>query len=1458
LKISIVAIALFIGLLAGSYLLLQSSRVQTYIIQKITAQLSGKTNAKISIGKVDISFFNQIILSDIVVATQNNDTILYSSLLAAKIDSFNISNQQLWIGELTLTENKIIVSRDSTNRYNFSFILDSLRTEKADTTTSQWQIACNQFNFYDSKIGFSQTSKEEVLHFFLDEINLNISEFANYADSAAFKINNLSLKYNNALRINQLSAQVQLTNKKVEIEELYLKTDSSVVNNMRVRMWAGENQQQLNDKMNFDFSLDKSQITLNDLSKFIPALSEMHENIEVSGRIYGDIADIKGKDLVFRTGKNTQATFDFYVNGIQNMENMYLFVDLKNLETTVRDITNFKIVRKGKTVNYLFPSALYDSGLFQFKGNFSGFLSDFVAFGTLKSKMGTIKTDISVIPGKDGKIAYNGKIVTSNFEVGKLFKIDNVGEVTFNGRVNGDYQSDSKKISGLFKGEIASAELQGYKYKNINLDGYFKDKMFDGMMSVNDSNLQFSFIGAVDLSKEAPSFDFSIQVEKVLPANLHLFGNIPQSELAFNMTAQFTGNKLDNLKGVIAVDKGYFKNKNGLLSLDGIKLISIPGNTSNELLFNSEYFDIVIQGNYQFQDLAYSVKKSLNQFIPSLKLNTPENFKSNVFTYRINAKHLDNITEIFLPGLVIETPFLLYGLFDSDKSEFELEGSIPGFTFRNVTYQNIFLSNKTIDEQYVSKLRIKEIQHESGVSFRNFSVNAEIADDRMHNTVNWYTKDDSTGYSYIESNSLFSYSEADRWPEITSDFLESQIYFAEKNWQIDPFKTKMDSTLITINQFNLHYNNQSLEIDGNISTDSTQTLILNARNIDLEDFQSGILKKNQVKGILNSSIYVSRIYNRPILVADANINQLEYQQQLFGDLILSSTWNPQNAEIESKLDIMKDKNRSLSVRGSYKPETQALNYKVDADSLPLQLLETVIGSELNNFSGTATGKIAVTGSLKKILMNGAIKVAKGGVMVDFTKVKYITDDTVFFKTDTIQFKNMTIRDENNNSGILNGILVHDNFRNMLYDINVSSPKIKVLGTTIKNNEIFYGDAFAKANVYIKGRGAVIKLSGSMVSLTGTNINISMEYENPIAQYDFLKFINATDETDKTKFINDMQRTDFTVSLNVEVTPSAKIQLIYNSQIGDIIKGEGEGIFFFEMNKYGDISLSGDYTVTRGDYLFTLQNVLNKRFTIAPGGTMVWSGDPYNAIINLNAIYKVKTSLSDLQPSSYGNSNFLYQRIPVECIIHLSEELINPTIKFDINFPDENEKAKSELQQYFNTDEEINKQILSLIVLGKFYTPEYVRGQFETSNPNMLGTTASELFSNQLSNWLSQISKSVDVGFKYRPGNAITNDELELALSTQIFNDRVILNGNIGNNVNTESKNSSQIVGDVDVRVKLTPNGKVQLKAYNHSNNDLIYETAPYTQGVGISFKEEYNSFQELMHKIGTIFKKKEE
>ena len=1454
-KITIIAAALIMAVLAGGYLLLQNSAVQTYIIGKITEQLSRRTNSKISIGKVDFTFFNRIVLKNVLVAESNNDTIFYTELVSARIDTLRIRERKLILSELSFFKNQISVNRDSLNQFNFSTIFESLHSNDNDTNSSvYWKINCNQFNFQKSEIAYRNQKSEIEQHFFIHQLNLNVSDFANYGDSAAFRINDLTLNYNNNISINQFSANVTITKRKIDVQSLNMKSDKSEINNLNFLLNADENGVMFNRDMNFELQLSKSFVNLAEFSELISPLKEINEDIELEGRIYGTLNDLKGKDIIFKTGESTDINFDFYANGIDNLETMYLFLDLKKLETTVTDIIRFDVVKNGKKIDLHIPDSFYDSGLLSFKGNFSGFLSDFVTYGTLQSQMGIIKTDVSVIPKKEGIVSYNGRLTTTNFKLGRLLKTENIRDITFNGKVNGDYNFSDKSISGQFKGEIAKLEALDYEYKNITIDGYFLEKTFDGMISMNDSNLQFDFQGRLNLSNETPDFDFKLNVAKLVPAKLHISQDFYEAEMSFNMKANFTGDKIDNLKGVIAVDDGLYINRNGSLSLNGMKLISVPQESAMELTFYSDFFDVRIEGNYQFQDLIYTLKSNINKFIPALNFTPPRNLKPNQFNYRIVAKNIDDLTSVFAPGIQVETPFFLYGKMDSEQSDFQLEGSIPGFHYNNLWVRNIFISNKVVGDLYVSKIKFGEIFHKRGVSVFNFSINSEIANNILQNKIDWFGHNDSTGYSSIKSFSYFSTSEFSPFPKVKTDFLSSSIFLTDTAWQINQFTAFIDSSTIKVNNFEMFNKNQSITIDGNISKDSTELLFVNFKNIDLEYWQDNLAKQNSLKGIVSCSVVISEIYNQPLIIANASINNLVYKNQLIGNIDFHSNWDRLNSKVHSNLEIIKNGERSLQASGSYKPNDKTFDYLVKADSLPLTLLETVISDPFSEFAGTTTGQVKISGTTKKILMDGEVKVTNGSLLVDYTNTRYYIDDVVYFKSDTIQFKELNFSDVHRNRGKLNGVLVHDNFSNMLYNLTLVSPKMKVMGTTISDNEVFYGDAFANCKLKVLGRGLKVELSGSLTSLPGTNVNISMEYENAIQQYDFLEFVNTREFSAEEMYFYNPPKTDFTINFNIEVTPDAKIQLIYNSQIGDVIRAEGEGILLFGMNKYGEISLAGDYSVVKGDYLFTLQSILNKRFTIAPGGTIVWSGDPYNAIIDISAIYSLKTSVSDL---NYNSANYLYQRIPVECVIILTNELINPTINFKINFPDENESFKSEIQQFLNTEEEINKQILSLIVLGKFYTPEYMRGNFQAQNPNMIGNTASELFSNQLSNWLSQISKNVDVGFKYRPGNSITNDELELALSTQIFNDRVILNGNIGNNVNPESKNSSQVVGDVDVRVKLTPNGKIQLKAYNHSNNDLIYETAPYTQGVGFSFKEEYNSFEELVQKIGSIFKKKE-
>lgn len=320
-----------------------------------------------------------------------------------------------------------------------------------------------------------------------------------------------------------------------------------------------------------------------------------------------------------------------------------------------------------------------------------------------------------------------------------------------------------------------------------------------------------------------------------------------------------------------------------------------------------------------------------------------------------------------------------------------------------------------------------------------------------------------------------------------------------------------------------------------------------------------------------------------------------------------------------------------------------------------------------------------------------------------------------------------------------------------------------------------------------------------------------------------------------------------MNLDVTATPDAKVQMIFNSTVGDAINGSGSGDLRFNYDKEGNFFIYGDYRIDKGDYMFTLQNVLVRRFKIEQGGLISWNGDPYGAIVDLNAVYTLKAPVNYLLLSHSQNDNT--RRIPVECRINLSKRLLNPAVKFDITFPTADERTKDELQQFISTQDDINRQMVSLLVMGQFFTPEYLRGRqdFQTSSGSLVGSTTSDILSNQLSNWLSQISNEWDIGFNYRPGDLVNANQMEFALSTQILDDRVTINGNIGNNSNLQSNTTNPVVGEVEVFIKLNKSGKLQLKAYNRANDDLIYDTSLYKQGLGISFTEEFDTLSDLFN-----------
>ena len=1443
-----------LGVLIFSFwLILQSPVVQTYLTSILAKHLSEKYSTTVTVKGVSIAFFNKIVLQDVLIEDQKHDSLIYVQELVANVDSFSIKRFYVGINQLKLNKTIIHIDTDSLGTPNYEFLVKLLKakdTLKIDSVN--FDLTMKRFEFNDAKVRYSYHDSTGRHQIYLYDICLGISDMVTHNGTIAFQINRLQMNNGKEFELHDFSAHLLATPDSVYLDKLHIKTANSEISEANIRIDKSNTGPELDPgKIKFSMELKKSVVGLKDIALMIPSLKGMDEKIEVSGLFSGTPVDLKGKNAELSLGENTRLSFDFYLNGLPDITKTYMHFDLKRSFADLNDIERVKLPAILHLERLNIPDNLLQAGVIEYNGNFTGFLSDFVAFGTFRSKWGVLTTDLSFLPSKGEMLKINGKLKTIDFKAGELLQTEILDRVTFNGNIQGLLNPKTQDFNATVSGQIDSIQVNNYNYKDIHLNGDIKNRKFEGNLVVNDQNLKFRFDGGFDLNVPVPVFNFTMLMEKADLNALNLLSAYKQSEISFDLNANFTGNSIDNLAGFIHFNKGQYRNENGKVAFDNFDLKTF--NESEPVLqIRSDFLDADIRGQYQLHNLPYSIKSIIARYIPSSGIKIPVQKATNNFDFRLMLKDINRFTRVLVPDLIIE-PGKVEGSINSDKNTLVLIGGFP-----QIQYQASVLKNVTVNINGDSKLNIRnkvdEVDLGEKIKVYNLSLISEASGDILDSKLAW---NNFGGVSYSGSiNTSTKFFPQKNYPHLEISVKPTRIYLADSLWQINSALITVDSTLIKINKLKLSSHSQSITADGSIDKSPDKKLNILFNQIDLNSLNAFIAGDIELKGQLDGSLSLFDVYRRTLFLSDLKIDGLSLIGQPIGDASIQSRWDTDAEEINAELDVNSDGKNTLQAFGIYNPARDSLSIHTIFDHFSLMILQPLLGDAFANFHGDATGKVRVYGHLNSIQHEGALYASNAGLMLSDLQVNYNLSDSVRFLGNRIIFPDIKISDDYGNTGVFTGTIRHRSFSNMIYDLSIKTKKIMAFNTTPDINEAFYGKLFGSGIIRITGNDDKLLIDGTARTEKGTEMNISLDYSGEAQEYNFLSFVSHDYQSKQEPRVIPYNSSDLVMKFNVEVTPEAKVQLIYNSKIGDVIRSQGSGNMEVGINNNGDISLFGEYTFEQGDYLFTLQNVINKKFEIQKGGTIQWNGDPEDAIVSLNAVYHLKASLSELFAITLTENKDYAQRLPVLCKIALSNSLSNPDIKFDIELPTAEDKIKEEVKQYISTDEDMNKQMLSLLVLGKFYTPEYLRGTYAASNNNLVGSTASELLSNQFSNWLSQISNDFDVGVNYRPGNQITNDEVELALSTQLFNDRVTINGNIGNNsalrTNINS-NSNSFVGDADVNVKITNNGKLQLKAYNRANNNLIYETSPYTQGVGLSYREDFNDFNELWKKMKSIF-----
>ncbi|TKG97089.1 hypothetical protein EYV94_01280 [Puteibacter caeruleilacunae] len=1436
------------------YIVFQTKAVQTFVCQRIANNIAEDLNTKISIGGVNIGFWNKLILEDFYIEDQEGDTLCSINQLDFYVKKLEWKKKCIHFSSAILKHPVVNLKKNRDGIMNTDFLKGLVSNEK-DTVQGKWVVDGNVFGFSDANFTYRQitASESNEIKYSLDNVNFGVSNLHFDEKLFMFSLDSLSLVQRDGCAVQHISANCVVSGDTILLSKATLRTLDSHINipvlNLDLHRYRKSGE--VGD-IRLKGELNSSVINFSEVALFVPQLKGMDSDVEIAGLFSGKLDDLKGKKVTISFGQASSLEGEFYMNGAMEDGEPYIYLDLKKSAVMMEDISAITFPESSKIERLVFPRSLYDAGVIHYRGNFTGFPSDFVAFGTVSSDLGRINSDLSFKPDEKGNVKFGGHLRTVNFALGKLIANSFLGSLTLNSEINGSV-SANKKVSAIMNGVIDSLDINNYMLRNINLDGLLSEQLFDGTLAVNDPALALDFNGKVDFRSSIPRFDFTSDVEFVDLKALNFKIKNKVAQFGCQVSANFVGNNIDNAQGTIELSNGRYENENGEVRLNDFILDTKLKGDSSHVFIQSDHLTGKVQGKYRFSQLLGSLKHIGDKFVPSLGWgDDAKKGANNNFNFELTIREPLPVTKILMPSLIAEGVIHLEGALNESNRELEFNLDIPKVHYNKIDIKHFAVNGQTLDGQFKLKTRTDELVLGDAFSVHNLSFWANAQNDTLSTNLFWNNLDEVSYSGSLYGRTVISDSLDLAKAELS--ILPGKIYVADSLWNVLPAKVAIDSTAIHVDSIRIVGHNQEILLDGDISEQKDKSLNFGFKNLDLKNLDLVLDKEVGLGGRLNGKAGVFDFYDRRIFYSDLSIDSVDYQEQLLGDLTLLNRWDNQVQKIESKVSLIKDKKDVLTAFGDFDPALGALNYDCKINSLPLEVLYPVLKKSFSDIQGEASGKIHLGGTLDKISMNGRVLGKDAGLKISYMNTAYHFTDSVLFDDDKIVFEDAHVIDKDGNEGIFAGSLRHTNFSQMDYNLTITSPRILLLDTSPKENERFYGKAYASIVGRITGHAEYVKIEGVSTTKKGTSIFVPMDFNEDITESSFLKFINGHKRTPLEQIIEPSGVKGVDINFDVNATEDAKFQIIMDSRMGDVIDGEGSGNLKLILDREGNFEMFGDYQINNGSYIFTLQNVINKKFRIEQGSTIKWKGDPYNATIDVNAIYRLKASLYDLFAGVYDEEAYR-SRIPVDCRILITEQLQNPNINFEIDFPTAESRIKDEFQQFVGTEEDLNKQILSLLVLNRFYTPEYQQGNKDatSSGNDVVGNTASELFSNQLSSWMSKISNEWDVGINYRPGSQTTNEEIELALSTQIFNDRVTLNGNIGNSTNSAS-HQSDIVGDFDLLVRLTK--KLQLKAFSRTNDNLLYETSPTTQGVGIAYREEFDSIDELIAKYARILRKK--
>lgn len=1467
-----------ISLIAAIYLFLYVALSLPFVQNKITViaerELSALVKSEVSIDRIEISPFNEAVVRGLDVKDQSGKICLSVEKTGAGIDlSRLIFRQQIVITYAELVGVDIRVSQARPDKpLNIQFLIDAFASKDKNKPPTRFDLAlhsvvirrCNA-SFDKEWLPLGEKGKIDFNHLYVRDLKADVDLPRLSNDDYKIDLRRLSLSGPAGLDIRTLSFKAHITPQSISVADFILKLPGSDIRPADFSL-TFDSFPKIGETLRsgqLQFTTVDSRLTPSDFAWLLPQLTSCRFPLLVSAQLSGNLSGINADRLSIRTESTddlllelsgqAHALLDFKDKGLLNVESMKLNAASSFIRDNVALFTHLpeladNILSESGYVKIL-SSGSYDASLHTASGEID-----------LSSPIGAIHLVGDADLRNKQAVGFKASVIAEDIELGRILSKSGFGPASFEADASG--RIGKSIIDGEGAISLHSLSFRGNEFSGVTASVAKNGNHISANVESEDPDAAIDMMADITLAGADSHISFSSNIERFVPGMFGLLPQYPGYVVSGSFNGDFSGNSPDNLLGTLDASNLSFAGDGpkGSVSLASLGVdLSMVSDSEKSIKISSDFIDASMKGDFRLSSLLGEFRNALSHVIPGFVTPISGVDMKSWGEFSVMLRPCDRLLEFFNVPVRILVPTPIEGSFDMASMTASLKLDMPYLQQgRDKLVRETYLTADIDGMSSAGLLRLHTL-YPSKKGDAELDLDVTSSGGNLKADIGW-TIEKMKGFSGLLSLSLKNQRHMlDGRREFDMKINPTKFTLSGADWDIGEASIMYSGKRIEVSDFRLWHDNQFISISGVASDSELDAVDISLADIDL-GFIFDTLNINYVTfgGIATGELGASGVFTTSPVASTKTleVKNLSYNDCVIGDGVIRSRWVNDEKEVEIKADILSDSRRVATIDGGIWLGADSLNFQINADKVNVGFLKPFMSAFTSDVGGRASGWANLYGNFHDIDLQGRLFADSVGMKVDYTNVYYHGTDSVSIDPGRIDIPGFILRDCYGHTAVLSGWLTHNYFHEPRFEFKISdADRLLCYDTNASINPVWYGRIFGNGGGVLRGWPGGVAIDVEMATAPESNFTFVISDEQEVGEYNFLTFSDRKKEANTPapvdtvpdivksfqKKIEEEMNIPSLFSLNLfgNITPDALLTIVMDPQAGDKITARGDGPMQISYDSESDnLSMYGKYTLAEGKYNFTLQDLILRDFSIRPGSSISFNGNPLHANLDIMAAYRVNTNLSDLDESFSYDPELNRTNVPVDAMLAISGEMDHPDISFDIELPTLTSDVARKVKSIISTDDMMNRQVLYLLALNRFYTPEYMTN---SGNGGELASVASSTLSSQLSRIMGQLTDKVTLAPSFRSDKGDFSDfEMDLALSSRLLNNRLLLNGNFG--YRDRSASSTTFIGDFDIEYLLNRTGNLRLKAYNHFNDQNYYlKSSLTTQGIGITYRKDFDN-----------------